>query len=436
MISKLVSLNDITVMIKKGVTPKYSETSNELTVKVINQKCVRDFQVNYDLCRNHDLTKRKVNEEKYLKKFDVLVNSTGTGTLGRVAQFISEKRVTVDSHVCIVRPNIELIDPLYFGYLLKSKQSIIQGLYTGSTGQTELDKNALSMLELQIVEDKDIQRKIGQILNFIDSKLNNNVVMNITLEKIVQRIFKSWFIDFDPVKANSEGVIFDSLSPQIQTLFPNEFEESESGVIPKGWSNKPLTDIISIQGGGTPKRSVDEYWNGYINWFSVQDTPAKGDVFVVNTKEKITQLGLDKSSTKLLARGTTIITARGTVGKLALVADPCCMNQSCYGIKGKNIGDIATYYFVNQAIEKLKSNVHGAVFDTITTETFTSCWVSKPENIILEEFEKICKPLFDKIEVNVKQNNNLAAIRDKLLPSLISGKITIKKVEELLEKVS
>lgn len=277
---------------------------------------------------------------------------------------------------------------------------------------------------------------LANIASSVYRKIAVNSQENLTLEKIAQRIFKAWFVDFAPVKANADGVAFDGISPEIQSIFPSEFEESDIGRVPKGWETKPLASVVSIIGGGTPKKSVPEYWNGDINWFSVQDTPKQSDIFVFETKEKITELGLNKSSTKLLPKGTTIITARGTVGKLALVADPLCMNQSCYGLKGVNLGDVTTYHYIKLAISTLKANVHGAVFDTITTDTFSACNLVFPPNNLTDLFEKLSESLYSKIETNVKQSATLKSIRDRLIPKLLTGQLPYDMAENAHEIAS
>src|SRR5690606_14144463 len=128
-------------------------------------------------------------------------------------------------------------------------------------------------------------------------------------------------------------------------LFPSAMVDSELGEIPEGWAVRALSDLINIIGGGTPNRSIAEYWNGDIPWYSIKDLPNASDIFVIDTDERITELGLKKSSTKLLPENTTIITARGTVGKLALIDKPMCMNQSCYGITGADgIGPLYNYF--------------------------------------------------------------------------------------------
>jgi type I restriction enzyme S subunit len=240
---------------------------------------------------------------------------------------------------------------------------------------------------------------------------------------MAQAIFKSWFVDFDPVKAKMNGEQPEGMDATTASLFPEKLVESELGLIPEGWEVSTLSSLIQLTGGGTPKRSEETYWNGDIPWFSVRDVPSGSNVFVVDTDEKITELGLNKSSTKLLPKGTTIITARGTVGKLALVGTDMCMNQSCYGIRGKEVGDFYNYFNLNEAVSTLQRNTHGAVFDTITTKTFDTYSMAFGGVELANKFDAIVAPLLQKIEANVRQNIELATLRDTLLPKLLSGEL-------------
>lgn len=247
---------------------------------------------------------------------------------------------------------------------------------------------------------------------------------------MAQAIFKSWFVDFDPVKAKMNGEQPEGMDAATASLFPEKLVESELGLIPEGWKVSSLSELIKLTGGGTPKRSEETYWNGDIPWFSVKDVPSGSNVFVVDTDEKITELGLNKSSTKLLPKGTTIITARGTVGKLALVGTDMCMNQSCYGIRGKEVGDYYNYFNLKEAVSTLQRNTHGAVFDTITTKTFDTYSMAFSGAELANEFDVLVAPLLKKIEANVRQNIELATLRDTLLPKLLSGEIELNAITD------
>lgn len=182
MTSKLLSspLNELVCFVSKGITPKYVSNSSEGAICVLNQKTNRDFKINYKLARWHDLSKREVPDKKILRVNDILINSTGVGTAGRVAQLLKvPKKTTVDSHMLIVRPNEDLIDPVYLGYALKVQQNIIENLQEGSTGQTELNKQRLLQeIIIQFPEEKRQQNWISKLLLSIDEKILLNSTIN------------------------------------------------------------------------------------------------------------------------------------------------------------------------------------------------------------------------------------------------------------------
>ena len=184
-------------------------------------------------------------------------------------------------------------------------------------------------------------------------------------------------------------------------------------------------------GGGTPKTSIAEYWNGDIPWFSVVDAPTITDVFVIETEKHITVAGLNNSSTKLLPVGTTIISARGTVGRLALVGTEMAMNQSCYGLRGKAGDAYFTYFSTYRLVETLKQRTHGSVFDTITRDTLTGVSVIYPTTADINAFEEVIAPVMERLKENLKQAQTLAQLRDTLLPKLISGQLRLPEAEEL-----
>ncbi len=174
------------------------------------------------------------------------------------------------------------------------------------------------------------------------------------------------------------------------------------------WKSYKLSDVINIIGGGTPKRSVSEYWGGDIPWLSVKDfNDNQRHVFVA--EEKITEEGLNHSSTKMLYSGQLIISARGTVGALAQIITPMAFNQSCYGIDAKPeyaINDFL-YYLMKFTISNLQQITHGAVFDTITMETFDQVYVKIPSLPEQRAIAHILGSLDDKIELNRQMNETL-----------------------------
>ena len=174
-----------------------------------------------------------------------------------------------------------------------------------------------------------------------------------------------------------------------------------------------LSDIMDIIGGGTPKTSIAEYWSGDIPWLSVKDFNTD-DKYVKKTEKCISKLGLENSSTVLLQTGDLIISARGTVGELAMLAYPMAFNQSCYGLRAKSgiVTNNFLYYLLKHNLRILKNNTHGSVFDTITRDTFDNIQVSLPSITIQNKISVILSALDDKIELNQRQNNNLEPAND------------------------
>jgi len=273
------------------------------------------------------------------------------------------------------------------------------------------------------------QKKIADFLANLDDRITLLRETNQTLEAIAQAIFKSWFVDFDPVRAKMEGRAPEGMDEETAALFPDAFEESELGLMPKGWYCCSFSETVEVIGGGTPKTSVAEYWGGNIPWFSVVDAPNLSDVFVLETEKNITQTGLNNSSTKLLPIGTTIISARGTVGRLALTGRAMAMNQSCYGLRGKAGDEFFTYFNTARLVEQLKQRAHGSVFDTITQKTFSGISVVYPTKKEILAFDKVVQPLLERIKTNLLHISTLTALRDTLLPRLISGQLSLHDVD-------
>ena len=173
------------------------------------------------------------------------------------------------------------------------------------------------------------------------------------------------------------------------------------------WKECKLSEIMDLIGGGTPKTSNPDYWGGDIPWISVKDFNGERR-YVGDTEKKITKLGLENSSTKILSKGDIIISARGTVGELAIIPSDMAFNQSCYGLRAKDFVDSCfLYYLLKQSVNILKHNTDGSVFDTITRETFENISVKLPPLPTQQKIAAILSSLDDKIELNNKINTNL-----------------------------
>ncbi len=365
---------------------------------------------------------------------------THAGNIGQVAYIppcSKYDRYVISQRQFFMRCNKTLIKPSFVTYYFKTHEGQHKLLANSSpSGVPSIAQPVTYLRSIEIpVPPLLVQEAIACILGAFDDKIELNRRMNRTLEEMAQAIFKSWFVDFDPVRAKADGRDT-GLPSEIADLFPDGFEESEMGEIPKGWSSTSFTDSIEVIGGGTPKRSSSEYWGGSIPWFSVVDTPADGEVFAISTKQTVTQLGIDNSSARILPVGTTIISARGTVGNLALVGVPMAMNQSCYGLRDqRNLKGYFLYFATEAVVDTLRQRGHGSVFNTITRDTLHSLRVASPPDEVASAFERVVQSLMLRLLVSQQESRTLAALRDTLLPKLISGELRVPDAERIAERV-
>ncbi len=374
----------------------------------------------------------------FAKQGDVLLSHKAT--IGRTA-IVGQ----IDYEYLVLTPQVtyyRVLDPLrlnnrYLKYYFDSKpfqQTLAAWSGAGSTraylGITAQRKLPIALPPIAL------QNEIAEVIGALDDRIAFLRETNATLEAIAQALFKSWFVDFDPVRARQQGLAPEGMDGATAALFPDGFDESELGLVPKGWKVCAFTETIDVIGGGTPKTSVREYWNGELPWFSVADAPAKSDVYAVSTEKHISELGLANSSTKLLRVGTTIISARGTVGKLALTGCPMTMNQSCYALQGKAHDSYFTYFSTRRLVEALKQRAHGSVFDTITRDTLAGVSVTYPDFPVIQSFERVVQSVMERIRENLFQAQTLSTLRDTLLPRLISGQLRLPEAEAILEEVA
>ena len=234
---------------------------------------------------------------------------------------------------------------------------------------------------------------------------SKNRAKNDNLEKQVQALYKSWFVDFEPFKYG-------------------EFVDSEMGRIPDRWTIKRYTEVVDVLSGGTPKTDVSVYWNGNIPFFSPKDVT--NNFYVIKTEKYITETGLKNCNSSLYPANTTCITARGTVGKVVLLGVPMAINQSNYVLKYKSKGfDFYSYLLALNVVHLLKNMANGAVFDAITTKDIASIHICDPMENVKQQFQELIEPIFEKMLELQVENEKIAHLRDSILPRLMSGELKI-----------
>jgi len=360
---------------------------------------------------------------------------TREAPMGEVCLIPDNLRCCLGQRMVMLRPDSSKCHGKYLLYALQSKRVQNQIKSHEGTGSTVSNLRIPVLKELAIPSPSiEKQKAIAHILGTLDDKIELNRKTNETLEAMAKALFKSWFVDFDPVRAKAEGRPT-GLPAEISDLFPDSFEDSVLGEIPRGWQCCSFTKLVDVISGGTPKTSIDEYWNGSIPWFSVVDAPPGSSCWVIQTEKRITPEGLANCSSKLLPTGTTIISARGTVGKVCLAGRDMAMNQSCYGLRSKaENGEFFCFYLTKSLVEILEARAHGSVFSTITRGTLDGVATISPSLEAIQSFNRSTGALLGKIKANLEENRILGNQRDALLPKLICGELRIPDAEKILEE--
>lgn len=325
------------------------------------------------------------------KRNDVIV--TISGTLGQIAYIpmdsqydeylVSQRqfRVTFDTTKVYV-PYL-----VFYFHTYEGQHKILS--FANQVGVPALSqplKNFRSIkIDLPTLEE---QKKIASIVESINNKIENNTAINNNLEQ------------------------------QATTLFRRFYDSSNNTV--------PFTSMMQVLGGGTPKTGEPTFWNGTIPFFTPKDV---GSPYAFNTEKTITEEGLNHCNSRLYPQNTVFVTARGTVGKVSMAGLPMAMNQSCYALIGINIDQILAYHYTLVTVNKLKHKASGAVFDAIITKDFETENISRLSDKDSEEFLAVAKPMYSAISSNSLESQRLIALRDTLLPRLMSGKLDLSDVE-------
>lgn len=375
-------------------------------------------------------TEQKFDESVLIKTGDLLFSWSGQPETSIDAFRWYGPDGWLNQHIFRVFPN-DTVDKEFFYYLLRYlKPTFVQiAGNKQTTGLGHVTKRDLQNLQVAVPSLTE-QQRIAHILKTLDDRIKLNRHMNETLKAMAQALFKSWFIDFEPVRAKVEGrwrpgESLPGFPAHLYDLFPDRLDHSELGNIPEGWKVGVLTDLITLHSGGTPNTDTELYWNGEIPWYTAKDTPILGDIFTIKTKRTVTLAGVHNSPTKVLPTGTTIVTARGTVGKLGLLGVPMAMNQTCYGIRGnQGYSDFFIYWLTRTTVDEMQKRTHGTIFDTITRQTFKLITVTIPPHRVVSMFDNHIDSIMELILNNICGIRNLTILQEYILPRFMANDLS------------
>lgn len=271
-----------------------------------------------------------------------------------------------------------LADDTFFDYSMATSKG---------TKMPRGDKKAIMEYEVPDLSYED-QCKIASILEAIDEKICLNTAIN------------------------------KNLLQQAGAIFNKFYDESPN--------QQPFTSLIEVFGGGTPKTGNRDFWDGPIPFFTPKDV---GTPYTFQTEKYITESGLAHCNSRLYHKDTTFVTARGTVGKVSLAGIPMAMNQSCYALASEIVDPLLVYFYVLKAVASLKHKASGAVFDAIVTRDFDSETINVLSDDDAKSVLAIINPMMEAIHNNSEENIRLVALRDSLMPRLMSGEIDVSDID-------
>jgi type I restriction enzyme S subunit len=354
-------------------------------------------------------------------------------TVGRSgASFGETSYIEVDYwplNTCMYVTDFKGNNPKFCYFLLKT---IDFAGYNSGSAQPSLNRNFIYPIKLHL-PPRDEQNGIANLLASLDDKIETNRRMAATLEEMARALFKSWFVDFDPVRAKIEGR--DTGLPAANAaLFPDRFDKDG---LPSGWTMRKVADGCStIFSGGTPSTGEPDFWNGALPWFSSGETRHR---FVTDTEKKITRQAVDNSSTRLARRGSTVIASAGqgnTRGQTSFLLLDTHINQSVVALQADASvsTDLFLFFDLERRYDEFRRVSDGqSSRGSLTTKLIGGLPAVLPTRSIVDAFDRAVQPFMDRIESALAQTKHLRAVRDTLLPKLISGELRVKDVSDDVE---
>jgi len=329
-----------------------------------------------------------------------------------------QKKFILSSSLMKLTCNTKLVDPLFLFYFFRSsigRQELLKNASTVGTPGIATPLSSLRSIEVPVPSLIE-QQNIARILGSLDDKIELNRQMNETLEAMARAIFKSWFVDFDPVRAKAEGRDT-GLPLEIAALFPDGFEEIDGREVPKGWGVKPLSDSFDVRMGQSPPGTTYNEDGEGISFFQ-----GRTDFGFRYPTVRI----FCTAPTRFAEVGDTLVSVRAPVGDINLTTEKCCIGRGVAAVRHKTGSRSFTYYqtlSIKDIFALFESE--GTVFGSIAKTDFNSIKCITPPDEIVKKFEEIAFPIDQMIENNEEQSRTLAQMRDALLPKLMSGEISI-----------
>ena len=423
----IIKLIDVATYISRGKQPKYVEKSEILT---LNQRAIQWGKIEEQYLKYHN-PEVKVQENHFIKKDDVVINSTGTGTVGRVFHFSEEvaKNLFADSHVTIIRTKEKKLLSRYLMYHLSDtryQEYILNNFVTGSTGQVELNKSNVKEFPI-LLPPIETQQKIVKTLSSLDNKIMKNHEIIFNLEQLAQTLFKRWFVDFE--YPNENGLPYKSSG--------GEMQNSELGEIPKGWKINMISDLIDVidNRGKTPQLENKSTIHPIID---VKALSGKSRIIDINNCSKYVS---EATYNTWFRNGhpqelDILFSTVGSIGSIKMFyGNIGCIAQNVVALRANKISPFYFYQYIESQKADIATYNIGSVQPSIKVTHFIKRKILVPTNIVEREFHNKIINISSLVYSLSKENKLLSNLRDTLLPKLLSGEMELPIETEVKEDV-
>ncbi|EHO4838085.1 restriction endonuclease subunit S [Escherichia coli] len=446
----------------------YTASANE---QCIGPKFLRITDIQGGLCNWNAVPYCNIdakNKSKYnLEIGDIVIARTGNST-GENYIIQDDIDSVFASYLIRYRINKSIADPYFVWLNLRTDNwwSYVNGAKTGSA-QAGANAKVLGSYPLSL---PSLTRQVGisKLFKIINGKIFENTKINQTLEQMAQALFKSWFVDFEPVKVkiavleaggsqedatlaamtvisgkDSDAlVVFEREHPEqyaelkaTAELFPSTMQESELGEIPEGWGVASISEMGKVTCGKTPSKKEPEYYGSDVPFIKIPDM--HGQLFVLKTNEYLSEAGSKSQLKKLVPANSICVSCIATIGVVSITNEPSHTNQQINSVTPHKSSLLYYLYF---CMLGLKDHLHilgsaGSATLNVNTSTFSGIKIAQPDAKVLELFHAKCTHLFNEIKSLSVQTESLTQLRDTLLPKLLSGEITLPEAEQAVSEV-
>ena len=369
----------------------------------------------------------------YVSLKDVTQSGDLLGSVSRIPPDILSGRLTQDTVKLIFDGQSISKDYLYWLLRTPSYRDYCRGC---ATGTTTLGLARDDFLNYPVPVPSPADLVLVETLEGIEKRIALLRETNATLEAIAQALFKSWFVDFDPVHAKARGEPPQGMDDTTATLFPDSFEESELGMIPKGWKMKTMDDISIVGIGKTPPRKEPQWFSECsmdIPWVSIKDMGNAG-AFINQTSEFLTREAVDKFNVRVVPDNTVILSFKLTVGRLSITDGVVTTNEAIAHFRTNENSPLTTeyIYFSLKSFNFDTLSSTSSIANAVNSKTVKSLPVLVPTAKVVSAFQFQVGTIMQRIKKNENQAQTLAQLRDTLLPKLISGQLRLPEAEALL----